>query len=191
MFFRAANAITTVSAPPTGSFVLLDQVRKVTLAAVIAVEVHRHEHARTTDLVGTLLAQALHLVVAVNLVELQHSELDFLLLCLIFLGLVYVFFLRFLPPPSKSRDRKTVESVVIPHAPMSSEHPRERPPKMRRCSSAGMPCDAAICAFRPATSDAGSAVTTLDLPARSRTKNCILLADKRSHARKTGPNWLE
>ena len=54
---------------------LLDEVGEVALAAVVAVEVHRHEDAGPADLVRALAAQARDLVVAVHLVELQDCKL--------------------------------------------------------------------------------------------------------------------
>ena len=57
------------------------------LAAVVAVEVHGHEGARTA-LLGALLPQASHLAGGlVNLVVLEHRELDLLVLGLDLLGL--------------------------------------------------------------------------------------------------------
>merc|ERR1719313_2040527 len=59
---------------------LLDHVGERALAAVVAVEVRGHEHARAAVLVRALLAEPLHLVLAVHLVELEHGELHLLVL---------------------------------------------------------------------------------------------------------------
>merc|ERR1719473_2192055 len=61
---------------------LLDEVREVALAAVVAVEMHRHEDARPAHLMGALAAQPRDLVVRVHLVELQDGELHLLALVL-------------------------------------------------------------------------------------------------------------
>merc|ERR1719329_246101 len=134
--------------------------------AVVAVLVHGHEHARTADVMGALTSQAGDLVVGVNLVKLEHSKLDLFLLCLIFLGLVYVFFLRFLPPPSSPAFKNRVDSSSTPHSPRISVATSERPPKIRRCSSKSSPSDATL--------SAASQTTDVVSPARSRTKICIL-----------------
>merc|ERR1719401_1883403 len=68
------------------------------------------------------------------------ASFTFFLLCLVFFGLVYVFFLRFLPPPCSSKDKKTVESSPRPHSPSFSASPSERPPNATRCSATGTPC---------------------------------------------------
>merc|ERR1719253_1596250 len=60
----------------------LDEVCEVALAAVVAVEMHRHEDTGPADLVRALAAQARDLVVAVHLVELQDCELHLLALVL-------------------------------------------------------------------------------------------------------------
>merc|ERR1719145_251276 len=67
---------------PSGLVALLDEVGEVALAAVVAVEVHGHEHARAAELVRALAAQARDLVAGVDLVELQHRQLDLLALVL-------------------------------------------------------------------------------------------------------------
>merc|ERR1719253_41485 len=60
----------------------LDEVCEVALAAVVAVEMHRHEDTGPADLVRALAAQARDLVVAVHLVELQDCKLHLLALVL-------------------------------------------------------------------------------------------------------------
>merc|ERR1719183_2594928 len=94
-------------------------------------------------------------------------------LCLIFFGFVYVFFLRFLAPPESSGERKRVDSSEMPHAPSNSEFSRDRPPKIRRCSSAGKPCDAATCCFMLSTLLSAVPDTACVRPARSRTNSCM------------------
>merc|ERR1719265_2080955 len=61
--------------------VLLDEVGQVALAAIVAIEVHGHEDTRAAHFMRALPAQACDLVVGVHLVELQHSKLDLLWLC--------------------------------------------------------------------------------------------------------------
>merc|ERR1719329_1308421 len=134
--------------------------------AVVAVLVHGHEHARTADVMGALTSQAGDLVVGVNLVKLEHSKLDLFLLCLIFLGLVYVFFLRFLPPPSTPEFKKRVDSSSTPHSPRTSVARRDRPAKIRRCSSRLRPRDSTV--------SAGSATTGTVWPTMSLTNICML-----------------
>merc|ERR1740121_628551 len=80
------------------------------------------------------------------------ASFTFLRLCLIFLGLVYVFFLRFFPPPANSRFRKTVDSSSTPHSASTWATSRVRPPKDRHCSAAGTPQAAATCCCKLATS---------------------------------------
>ena len=58
--------------------VLLEDVGEGAASAVVAVRVHSHEHAGAA--VRALLAQALDLVRAVDLVELQHCELHLFVL---------------------------------------------------------------------------------------------------------------
>merc|ERR1719188_1538591 len=62
--------------------VLLDQVGQMALATVVAVEVHGHEHTWAAHLVRALTTQTGHLVAGINLVELEHCELDLLALVL-------------------------------------------------------------------------------------------------------------
>merc|ERR550537_792744 len=62
--------------------ILLDEVGEGALTAVVAVVVHGHEDARAAHLVRALLAELGHLVVAVDLVVLEHSKLDLLVLVL-------------------------------------------------------------------------------------------------------------
>lgn len=66
---------------------LLDEVSGRALSAVVAVEVSGHESAGTAKLMGACLSEALNLIVRVNLVVLQNSELDLLVLVLDLLGL--------------------------------------------------------------------------------------------------------
>merc|ERR1719436_1040381 len=66
---------------------LLDKVGEVALATVVAVEVHRHEDARPANFMWELTSQSRHLVIAVDLVKLQHCQLHLLLLVLQLLGL--------------------------------------------------------------------------------------------------------
>lgn len=61
--------------------------REAALAAVEAVLVHGHAHTHAALLVGARLAQALHLAVVINAVELEHRQLDGLVHVLHLLGL--------------------------------------------------------------------------------------------------------
>jgi hypothetical protein len=93
-------------------------------SAVVTIEVVGHEDSSTAFRTGALLAKTGHLAAIIHLVKRQESKLDlfatsvagvsrarnegsererrtFLRLCLFFFGLVYVFFLRFLAPPSR------------------------------------------------------------------------------------------
>merc|ERR1719308_544874 len=58
---------------------LVEDVRQATLAAVLPVVVGGHEDAGAALLGGTLAPQAVDLPVVVDLVVLEHSELDLLL----------------------------------------------------------------------------------------------------------------
>merc|ERR1740130_2032014 len=71
-----------MAASPSGILTLFDQVREVTLAAVVTVEMHRHEHSGPTHLVRAFAAKTCDLIVGVDLVELEHCKLDLLALVL-------------------------------------------------------------------------------------------------------------
>merc|ERR1719238_2001758 len=66
---------------------LLNEISQVAFAAVVTVLVHGHEDARTANLMGTFTPQSGDLVVGINLVELEDSELHLLPLVLDLLGL--------------------------------------------------------------------------------------------------------
>merc|ERR1719330_1801821 len=66
---------------------LLDQVRQMALAAVVAVRVHRHEHAGAAQFVRAFAPQASDFIVGVDLIELEHCELHLFALVLDLLGL--------------------------------------------------------------------------------------------------------
>merc|ERR1719265_375927 len=72
---------------------LLDEVGKVALATIVAVEVHGHEDSRAAELVRALAAETCDLVIGIDLVELQHSEFDLLALVLdlLWLGVSFLF----------------------------------------------------------------------------------------------------
>merc|ERR1740122_328075 len=65
---------------------LLDQVGEVALATVVPIRVHRHEDAWATELVRALASKSRNLVIAIDFVKLEHSELHFLALVLDLLG---------------------------------------------------------------------------------------------------------
>merc|ERR1712173_281173 len=65
---------------------LVEDIGEATLAAILAVEHGSHEDAGTTLLGGTLAPQTVDLAVVVDLVVLQHGELDLPLLVLDLLG---------------------------------------------------------------------------------------------------------
>merc|ERR1719350_1546585 len=88
-----------------------------------------------------------------TLYNFNTASFTFLRLCLIFLGFVYVFFLRFLPPPASSRLRKTVDSSSRPHSPSTwVVASSDRPANDKHCWGVGTPQVAATHAFSPATS---------------------------------------
>jgi uncharacterized membrane protein (DUF4010 family) len=62
-------------------------VRQMAFTAVNAIEVRRHERARSAALAGAYLTEALHLARVIDLVELEHAELHLLVLVLLLLGL--------------------------------------------------------------------------------------------------------
>ena len=61
---------------------LLDEISGGALTAVISVEVSGHESASTAELVWAGLSESLDLLVGIDLVVLQHSELNLLVLVL-------------------------------------------------------------------------------------------------------------
>merc|ERR1712244_141954 len=65
---------------------LVEDIGEATLAAILAVEHGSHEDAGSTLLGGTLAPQTVDLAVVVDLVVLQHGELDLPLLVLDLLG---------------------------------------------------------------------------------------------------------
>ncbi|RDY12308.1 hypothetical protein CR513_02924, partial [Mucuna pruriens] len=69
------------------AFFLLRYKGQAALAAVVAVEVVGHEGTGAAVSVGALLPEALELTGVIDLVELEHSELDLLMLVLDLLGL--------------------------------------------------------------------------------------------------------
>merc|ERR1719471_2619749 len=80
-----------------------------------------------------------------TLYNFNTASFTFLRLCLIFFGLVYVFFLRFFPPPASASERKTVDSSVMPQSlPRTWTEFNEWPPKDKHCSLGGMPHAAEI-----------------------------------------------
>merc|ERR1719238_2284540 len=66
---------------------LLNEISQVAFAAVVAVLVHGHEDTRTANLMGAFTPQSGDLVVGVDFVELEDSELHLLPLVLDLLGL--------------------------------------------------------------------------------------------------------
>merc|ERR1719238_2171787 len=59
---------------------LLNEISQVAFAAVVAVLVHGHEDARTANLMGAFTPQSGDLVVGIDFVELEDSELHLHLL---------------------------------------------------------------------------------------------------------------
>ena len=64
----------------TGGFIV--DIGQSTLTAVVPIEVIRHESSSAALGVGALLPEPLHLPGIIDLVELQHGELDLLVLVL-------------------------------------------------------------------------------------------------------------
>ena len=65
---------------------LVEDIGEATLSTVLAVEVSGHEHSCTALLSAALAPQAVDLAVVIDLVVLQHRELDLPLLVLDLLG---------------------------------------------------------------------------------------------------------
>merc|ERR1719231_1348137 len=94
--------------------VLVVEVRDPGLAAVVTVEVRCHEDTGTAN--RRLFAQARHLVVAVDLVELQHGELDLLVLVRDLLRLRVHFLLALLRAavePRRNEDGRLLSQHVL------------------------------------------------------------------------------
>ena len=111
---------------------LLEGVSQTALAAVLAVEVVGHEDAGAASLVGALTSQAGDLAVAVDLVVLEDSELDLLLLVLDLLGGGVVLLLALLSCKAshKNDDHEyTSEASKIRH-----RHRRCSSPRAHGCS---------------------------------------------------------
>merc|ERR550514_1151495 len=93
---------------------LVHHVRDPGLAAVVTVEVRSHEDTGTAH--RRLFAQALHLVLAVHLVELQHRELYLLVLVRDLLRLRVHFLLALLGAAFEARgheDRRFLRKDVL------------------------------------------------------------------------------
>merc|ERR1719394_514493 len=85
---RCPSYRTVVDFEPTLKFTrllsFLDQVRQMASSAIVAVEVHRHKHTWTAEFIWAFTTQAGHLVIRINLVELQNSKLHLFALVLLF-----------------------------------------------------------------------------------------------------------
>ena len=83
----------------------IDQVGEAAFAAVLPVMMVGHEDTRTTDLLGTLPPQAGDLALVANLVVLQGSQLDLLVLVFDLLGSGVVLLLALLATATEAEDQ--------------------------------------------------------------------------------------
>merc|ERR1719251_374189 len=108
MYFRSYPRKSTSHINVTGLFglfQLLDQVGQATLSAVLTVLVIGHEHSATTVLAGALSPQPGDLALVTDLVILQGSQLDLLMLVLDLLGSGVVLLLAFLATTPQAEDQ--------------------------------------------------------------------------------------
>ena len=84
---------------------LAEHVGKMTLTAVLAIEVLGHEDTGATLFRGTLAPQPLELAAVVDLVVLQDSKLDLGVLVLLLLGLGVGLLLALLTTTEKTEDK--------------------------------------------------------------------------------------
>ena len=84
---------------------LVEDIGEAALAAILAIEHGSHEDAGTTLLGGTLAPQTVDLAVVVDLVVLQHRELDLPLLVLDLLGGGVVLLLALLAAAAQAEDQ--------------------------------------------------------------------------------------
>merc|ERR1719308_195049 len=98
---------------------LVEDVRQAALAAVLPVVVGGHEDAGAALLGGTLAPQAVDLPVVVDLVVLEHSELDLLVLVLDLLGsgVVLLLPLTTAPEPEHKVEGRLLLDVVVGQGP--------------------------------------------------------------------------
>merc|ERR1719323_2234313 len=94
------------------SFALLDEIGQVTLAAIVAIDVHGHENTWTAKLVRAIAAEAGDFVAGVNLVELKNCQLDLFTLVLDLLGFRVRLLLRF-----STSTASVIHSVIFESAP--------------------------------------------------------------------------
>jgi len=95
---------------------LVEDIGEATLAAILAVEHGGHEDAGSTLLGGTLASETVDLAVVVDLVVLQHSELDLPLLVLDLLGSGVILLLPLLgssPEPEDEMKGRLLLDVVV------------------------------------------------------------------------------
>jgi len=95
---------------------LVEDIGEATLATILAVEHGGHEDAGSTLLGGTLASETVDLAVVVDLVVLQHSELDLPLLVLDLLGGGVILLLPLLgssPEPEDEMKGRLLLDVVV------------------------------------------------------------------------------
>merc|ERR1719152_114381 len=113
---------------------LLDQVGEVTLATIVPIEVHRHEHARAAKLMRTFTPKPGDLVVGVYFIELEHRKLDLLALVLDLLRLRVSLLLTLFAATFQVHGDEDRGVIRYSARSRRSEAARDLPPKMRRCS---------------------------------------------------------
>merc|ERR1712244_110574 len=95
---------------------LVEDIGEAALAAILAIEHGSHEDTSSTLLGGTLAPQTVDLAVVVDLVVLQHSELDLPLLVLDLLGGGVILLLPLLgssPEPEDEMKGRLLLDVVV------------------------------------------------------------------------------
>ncbi len=83
----------------------VEHVGETALAAILAIEMGRHENSGSALLAGALASQAVDLAVVVDSVVLQHGQLDLLMLVLDLLGGRVVLLLALLAATTEAEDK--------------------------------------------------------------------------------------
>merc|ERR1719436_1439999 len=117
---RRRSAVANAMPPgPSASLLiaLFDEIGQVTLPTVVAVVMHGHEDTWSAKLVRTIPAEAGDLVVRVDLVELEHSQLHLFALVLDLLGFCIGLLLALLPAAGQLKRKEQSRLIRNPTLP--------------------------------------------------------------------------